>query len=95
MRNYETVFIIDPDLETDEVKSLVDKFKGLIDEQGGQVSDVEEWGKMRLAYPINDKREGYYFLMNFTANPATAQELERIYKITSGLMRFLIVNKEK
>ncbi|HHY70882.1 MAG TPA: 30S ribosomal protein S6 [Thermoanaerobacterales bacterium] len=95
MRQYETIFIVDPEFETDAVKELVEKFKGLIEDQGGQVAEVDEWGKRRLAYPINDHREGYYFLMNFTANPETAQDLERVYKITNGLMRYLIIKKEK
>ena len=95
MRQYETIFIVDPEFETDAIKELVEKFKGLVEDQGGQVAEVDEWGKRRLAYPINDRREGYYFLMNFTANPEPAQDLERVYKITSGLMRYLIINKEK
>ena len=95
MRQYETIFIIDPEFETDAVKELVEKFKGLVEDQGGQVTEVDEWGKRRLAYPINDRQEGYYFLMNFTANPETAQDLERVYKITNGLMRYLIIKKEK
>lgn len=95
MRQYETIFIIDPEFETDAVKELVEKFKGLVEDQGGQIAEIDEWGKRRLAYPINDRREGYYFLMNFTANPETAQDLERVYKITNGLMRYLIIKKEK
>ena len=95
MRQYETIFIVDPEFETDAIKELVEKFKGLVEHQGGQVTEVDEWGKRRLAYPINDRREGYYFLMNFTANPETAQDLERVYKITNGLMRYLIIKKEK
>jgi small subunit ribosomal protein S6 len=94
VRQYETIYIINPEFEEDAIKELVDKFKALIEEQGGQVSDIDEWGKRRLAYPINDHREGYYFLMNFTANPETAQDLERVYKITNGLMRYLIIKKE-
>jgi small subunit ribosomal protein S6 len=95
VRQYETIFIVDPEFETDAIKELVEKFKGLVEDQGGQVTEVDEWGKRRLAYPINDRREGYYFLMNFTANPETAQDLERVYKITNGLMRYLIIKKEK
>jgi small subunit ribosomal protein S6 len=95
VRQYETIFIIDPEFETDAVKELVEKFKGLVEDQGGQIAEIDEWGKRRLAYPINDRREGYYFLMNFTANPETAQDLERVYKITNGLMRYLIIKKEK
>ncbi|HHV19078.1 MAG TPA: 30S ribosomal protein S6 [Thermoanaerobacterales bacterium] len=95
MRQYETIFIVDPEFETDAVQELVEKFKGLVEGQGGQITEVDEWGKRRLAYPINDRQEGYYYLMNFTANPETAQDLERVYKITNGLMRYLIIKKEK
>jgi small subunit ribosomal protein S6 len=95
VRQYETIFIVDPEFETDAVQELVEKFKGLVEGQGGQITEVDEWGKRRLAYPINDRQEGYYYLMNFTANPETAQDLERVYKITNGLMRYLIIKKEK
>ena len=95
MRQYETIYIVDPEFDADAIKELVEKFKGLVEGQGGQVAEVDEWGKRRLAYPIKDRREGYYFLMNFTANPETAQDLERVYKITNGLMKYLIIKKEK
>ncbi|AYO32101.1 MAG: small subunit ribosomal protein [Thermoanaerobacteraceae bacterium] len=95
MRDYETLYIIDPELEADAIKQLVDKFKGVIEEKGGSVQEIDEWGKRRLAYPINHRREGYYVLMNFSSNPDAARDLERVFKITSGLMRYLIVKKEK
>ncbi|HQA59946.1 MAG: 30S ribosomal protein S6 [Tepidanaerobacteraceae bacterium] len=95
MRKYETIFIVDPNFEADQVNELVEKFKGLIQEQGGQIDGVDDWGKRRLAYPINKQREGYYFLINFTAKPETAQDLERVYKITNGVLRYLIVKNEK
>ncbi|MDI3481051.1 MAG: small subunit ribosomal protein, partial [Tepidanaerobacteraceae bacterium] len=95
MRDYEALYIIDPELETDDIKQLVDRFKGVIEEKGGSVQGIDEWGKKRLAYPINHRREGYYVLMNFSSNPEAAQDLERVFKITSGLMRYLIVRKDK
>ena len=95
MRKYETIFIVDPNFEADQVNELVEKFKGLILEQGGQIDGVDDWGKRRLAYPINNQREGYYFLINFIAKPETAQDLERVYKITNGVLRYLIVKNEK
>lgn len=95
MRQYETMYIVDPEFEEDALKEVIEKFKSLIEQSGGQVDEIDEWGKRRLAYPINDRREGYYVLMNFKANPETAQDLERVYKITNGLMRYLIINKEK
>lgn len=95
MRDYEALYIIDPELETDAIKQMVDKFKGVIEEKGGSVQGIDEWGKKRLAYPINHRREGYYVLMNFSSNPDAARDLERVFKITGGLMRYLIVKKEK
>ena len=87
--------IVDPEFEEKALKEVIEKFKNLIEQSGGQVDEIDEWGKRRLAYPINDQMEGYYVLMNFKANPETAQDLERVYKITNGLMRYLIINKEK
>jgi len=95
MRQYETIYIISPELDSDAVKELVEKFKGVVENNGGQVTEIDEWGKRRLAYPIKDRREGYYVLMNFTGEAAAARDLERVYKITNGLLRYLIINKDK
>lgn len=95
MRKYETVYILDAGLDADATKELVEKFKGIIEAQGGQIESIDEWGKRRMAYSINDKREGYYVLMNYEASPETVGDLERIFKITDGLVRYLIINKDK
>ncbi len=95
MRNYETLYILDAGLEADATKELVEKFKGIIETQGGRIDSVDEWGKRRMAYAIDDKREGYYVLMNYEASPETVGDLERIFKITDGLVRYLIINKDK
>ena len=95
MRKYETIYILEAGLDAEATKELVEKFKGIVEAQGGQIESIDEWGKRRMAYPINDKREGYYVLMNYEANPETVQDLERIFKITNGLVRYLIINKDK
>ena len=64
--NYEAVYILDPSLSEEAIASLIAKFKGVV-EANGTVSEVDEWGKRRLAYPINDLMEGYYVLMTFSA----------------------------
>ena len=87
---YETVFIIDPSLSEESIHALRDKFTGLIGENG-TLGQVDEWGKRRLAYPINDFNEGYYVLVNFESAPDFPAELDRIYKITDGIMRCLII----
>ncbi len=90
--NYEVVYIIDPMLSEEDTAALVAKFKTLA-EQNGSAVEVEEWGKRKLAYEINDRTEGYYVLMNFTSAPAFPKELDRVLRITDGIMRSLIVCK--
>ena len=86
--NYEAVYILNPELGEEQIAALVERFKGVV-EANGTVSEIDEWGKRRLAYPINDLPEGYYVLMNFESNPAFPAEMERVMKITEGIMRCL------
>ena len=91
--SYETLFIIDASLSEEAIKGLGDKFTALIAEHG-KVSDVNEWGKRRLAYPINDNEEGYYVLVNFESDGNLPAELERIFGITDGIMRSIVIRHE-
>lgn len=90
---YETIFIVNPTLGDEAVASIVEKFKALI-EANGTIESVDDWGKRRFAYPINDLTEGYYTLVNFESAPDFPAELDRIYKITDGIMRTLIITKD-
>ncbi len=90
--NYEVVYIIDPAQGEEGIAALVAKFKDLAEQHGSAV-EVEEWGARKLAYPINFKEEGYYVLMTFTSEPAFPKELDRVFGITDGIMRSLIVCK--
>lgn len=92
--SYETLFIIDAQLTDEEIKALTEKFTALI-AANGTVGEVSEWGKRRLAYPINDKPEGYYVLAKFSAAPEFPAELDRILHITDGVMRSLITVEGK
>ena len=92
--SYETVFILSTKLGEDGIAAAVQKFKDLI-AANGTVDNVDEWGKRRLAYPINKEEEGYYTLISFTSSPAFTAELDRIYNITDGVLRSLIVKKVK
>ena len=91
---YETVLIVDPALGEEGVAAVVEKFKNLI-AAGGTVENVEDWGKRRLAYPINKENEGVYTLINFTSEADFPAELDRVYKITDGVLRSMIVAKEE
>lgn len=94
MNKYETMFIINPDIGEENTKALVEKFKNLLETQA-QLENMDEWGTRRLAYTIADKNEGYYVLANFSAKSEFPHELERIFKITDGIIKYLIIKKEK
>jgi small subunit ribosomal protein S6 len=81
-------------LDEEATAALVGKFKSLI-EANGTIDSVDEWGKKHLAYPINDEEEGVYTVINFTSEPAFPAELDRVYKITDGILRSLIVAKDE
>ena len=90
--NYEVVFVVDPAQGEEAVAAQVNNFKTLIEQNGSNV-EVEEWGTRKLAYPINYKTEGYYVLMTFNSIPSFPRELDRVFRITDGIMRSLIVCK--
>ncbi len=92
--SYETLFIVDAQLAEEEIKALVEKFTSLI-ASNGTLGEISEWGKRRLAYPINDKNEGYYVLVNFEAEGAFPAELERVFGITDGIMRSIVIRHEE
>lgn len=94
LNSYETIFIVDATLDEETVTGLKDKFTSLI-EKNGELESVDEWGKRRLAYEINDRTEGYYYLVNFKADAEFPKELDRQYKITDGILRTIIIRKEE
>ena len=93
LHNYETVMILNTKLGDEGVQALVEKFKALIAENG-TIGNVDEWGKRRLAYAIEDEVEGYYVLITFTSDAQFPSELDRVYKITDGVLRTLIVRND-
>ncbi|MHB8073495.1 30S ribosomal protein S6 [Desulfosporosinus fructosivorans] len=94
MKAYEILYIIRPDLDEEATTALVDRLSGLVANFGGDNLTVEKWGKRRLAYEIQDYKEGQYILMNFEGEGRTSQEIERVMKISDDVMRFLTVRKE-
>lgn len=88
--NYEAVYILNPDLSEEQTAALVERFKSVV-EANGTVSEISEWGKRRLAYPIQDQTDGHYVRMTFVSAPVFPAELDRIFRITDGVMRSIIV----
>lgn len=91
--SYETVLVISLKLGDEGVAAMVQKFKDLI-EANATLESVDVWGKRRLAYLINKEAEAYYVLYNFKSDAEFPAELDRIYKITDGILRSLIIKKE-
>ena len=85
---YEVLYILETALGEEGIASLVEKFKAMVEAEG-TLSNIDTWGKRRLAYEINDLTEGYYVLMNFESKPEFPAELERVMKITEGVLRCL------
>jgi len=92
--SYEITMIFSLSVGEEGVTALCEKFKALIGENA-TIDKVEEWGKRRLAYPINDEMEGFYLYVEFTGKPEFPSELDRVLKITDGVLRSLIVRKEQ
>lgn len=94
MVKYESIFVLIPSLTEEEVKASVEKVKSVIENGGGVVDNVDEWGKRRLAYEINDINEGYYFLVNFSSNPELPKELDRVMRISDSVLRHMIIKMD-
>ena len=91
---YETLFVIDPRLSEEETKALSDKFTGMIAENG-EIVKIDEWGRRRLAYPIEDQTEGYYVLVEFKGTPDFPAEIERVFNINEGILRSIVIRKNE
>ena len=87
MRQFELMVILDPELDERTVAPSLDKFLSVVTKDGGSVDNVDIWGRRRLAYEINKKAEGIYAVINMTAEPATAQELDRQLGLNESVLR--------
>ena len=94
MNQYEVMYIIDATLEDSARNELINRFSDLVKKNGGEIDRVDEWGKRRLAYPINYKTEGYYVLMYIAAPAELPRELERNMQINDSVLRYLVIRYE-
>ena len=94
MNKYESVIIINPSADEDKVKALIDKFSDLINKQG-KVEKVDTLGKRKLAYEVKKNKEGIYVVFYFEAEPTLIAELERNYRITDEVIKFIVVRNEE
>ncbi len=94
MNKYEVMYIIKPTVEAEARTAVIEKFSQVITANGGTVESVEELGMKKLAYEINYIGEGFYVLVNFTADAALPAELERNFRINENIMRYIVIKKE-
>ena len=94
MAKYETMMVTTANLDEESSNALINKFKNLI-AANGTIDSVDDWGKKRLAYPINDETEGVYTVINFTSEPDFPAELDRVFKITEGVLRSMTLAVEE
>lgn len=95
MHPYELMVILNPEVEDRTVQPTLEKFLGVITTGGGTVDNVDYWGRRRLAYEIQKKSEGIYAIVNFTADPATTQELERQLRLSESIMRTKVLRADE
>ncbi len=95
LNEYETTFIIAPELTTEEQRAKVDKFVNLIKEDGGTIHNIEHWGVRKLAYPIKKRTNGYYAYIEFRGSTEFIDRLEQAYKYDEGIIRYLTVKLDK
>lgn len=94
MKKYEFMYIIRPNIEEDAKKAVVERFDGILTSSGAEIIDSKEWGKRRLAYEINDFREGFYQLVHANADAAAVQEFDRLAKISDDIIRHIVVRED-
>ncbi|MCM3588143.1 30S ribosomal protein S6 [Mesobacillus maritimus] len=95
MRKYEIMYIIRPNIEDEAKKALTERFSNILTENGAEVAEAKDWGKRRLAYEINDFRDGYYQILQVIAAPAAVEEFSRLAKISEDIIRHIVIKDEK
>lgn len=95
MRSYETIFIVRPDMPQDELEKVLEFYKDNITSNGGEIVKVEPWGKQSMAFEIENHREGYYFLIQYNADEKYNEELEKRYRYSEDVFRYIIVQLDE
>ncbi len=95
MKKYETIFILDANLEEEQAQTTLEKVKGIITQTNGEILKVEDWGKRKLAYEVEKKDKGHYILIHFSGSPALLSELERNFRVMDAVIKFQTVRLDE
>lgn len=93
MRHYEIVFMVHPD-QSEQVPAMIERYRALIGEDGGQIHRLEDWGRRQLAYPINKIHKAHYVLMNVECGPMVLEEIQRAFRFNDAVIRNLIIQRD-
>ena len=93
MRHYEIVFMVHPD-QSDQVQAMVDRYRAMIEEDGGKIHRLEDWGRRQLAYPINKVHKAHYVLMNVECSQAVLEEMQSAFRFNDAVIRNLIIQRD-
>ena len=96
MRTYEIMYVVRPNIEEDAKKAVVERFNGILASEGSEVLEVKDWGKRRLAYEINDFKEGFYNIVRIkTDNNKSTDEFQRLAKINDDIIRYIVIREDQ
>ena len=95
MRKYETIFILNPDLEEEQTQSAIEKVKGIISQNNGEILKIEDWGKRKLAYQVKKKAKGHYILIHLMGSSTLISELERNFRVMDAVIKFQSVRLDE
>ncbi len=95
MRNYELAYIASPDLDEETLTDLQDRIRGWIEDAGGEVVDVEQWGRRKLAYPIDNNRDGFYYFVQTQMPSQGPAALERDLQVTEEVLRYMVIRRDQ
>jgi len=94
MRHYEIVFLVHPD-QSDQVPAMIERYRGLIEGNGGAIHRLEDWGRRQLAYPINKLIKAHYVLMNVECQPSDIEELESMFRFNDAVIRNMVLSRDE
>ncbi|QHJ96741.1 30S ribosomal protein S6 [Bacillus subtilis] len=95
MRKYEVMYIIRPNIDEESKKAVIERFNNVLTSNGAEITGTKDWGKRRLAYEINDFRDGFYQIVNVQSEAAAVQEFDRLAKISDDIIRHIVVKEEE
>jgi len=95
MRRYETMYILNPTLDSETIDSKIKRYEDLVSQYAGEVVDIDRWGRRRLAYEIDDLREGYYVVMTFSGNHDLTSEMDRLFRLDESVLRHMVVRLDE